>query len=391
MGRRIAMILDMPFPHDARVEREALALVEEGHDVFLWAFSAGGYPEKFDWKGIQVTTFKPSIWDIKFSALANDWPLYHFLMRKHLLKFLKVVKPDVTHVHDIVIANAVFKLKANAGKIVLDLHENRPEIMKHYPHLHRFPGNILISPNRWKRVERDLVAGADAVVVVTQEAKEEYSEWNRRVYTVPNTLSMSMVDDISIDEAIVERFKNCFGVVYIGDLGRRRGIMDALKAINELKREVPEIRLVLVGDSSQMGDYQEYIEANSLHEYVSLEGFQPYAKLFSYIKACQVGISPLHRNAHHDTTFANKIFQYMSMGVPQVVSDCPAQARVVMESNAGLVHRAEDYHDLAKKLLNLYKNSDEAKAMGENGERAIRDEWEWGKQQKDLLRLYTEI
>ena len=35
--------------------------------------------------------------------------------------------------------------------IVLDLHENRPEIMKFYHHLQKFPGKQLISTSKWKQ------------------------------------------------------------------------------------------------------------------------------------------------------------------------------------------------------------------------------------------------
>ena len=65
-------------------------------------------------------------------------------------------------------ANKKFELPT-----VLDLHENRPEIMKHYPHLQKFPGNILINPKKWKQKEEDFVKKFTKVIVVTQESKSE--------------------------------------------------------------------------------------------------------------------------------------------------------------------------------------------------------------------------
>ena len=44
---------------------------------------------------------------------------------------------------------------------VLDLHDNLPEVMKLYPHLQKFPGKQLISPQKWKKKEEEFIAKAD--------------------------------------------------------------------------------------------------------------------------------------------------------------------------------------------------------------------------------------
>ena len=58
-------------------------------------------------------------------------------------------------------------------KITLDLHENRPEIMKSYKHVNSFFGKIFISPARWKIAEEKFVKSANKVIVVTKHAKKE--------------------------------------------------------------------------------------------------------------------------------------------------------------------------------------------------------------------------
>ena len=44
---------------------------------------------------------------------------------------------------------------------ILDLHENRPEIMKFYPHLQKFPGKFMISSTKWKIKEEENWSSGD--------------------------------------------------------------------------------------------------------------------------------------------------------------------------------------------------------------------------------------
>ncbi len=122
-----------------------------------------------------------------------------------------------------------------------------------------------------------------------------------------------------------------------------------------------------------------------------MQGWQDVSLFPSYVEASTVCISPLKRNLHHDTTFANKIFQYMAMGKPVVVSDSTAQANVIKQEDCGLVHEAENHEDLAEKLLQLLKNKDEAIRLGGNGRQAVLERWNWKVTSQELVNLYNNL
>ena len=104
--------------------------------------------------GIQIKRYNSNKLEYKLSALAYTVPFYTFLMKRKIHQFIKETKIEALHIHDIRIAEAVF----NANKkynlpVVLDLHDNMPEVMKLYPHLQKFPGKYIISPKKWKQKE----------------------------------------------------------------------------------------------------------------------------------------------------------------------------------------------------------------------------------------------
>jgi glycosyltransferase involved in cell wall biosynthesis len=128
-----------------------------------------------------------------------------------------------------------------------------------------------------------------------------------------------------------------------------------------------------------------------LEAFVDFEGWQE-PKLFqSYITASAICLSPLHRNLHHDTTYANKIFQYMSLRKPLLVSDAIAQKVLVEKVNAGLVHLEKDVEDFSNKVLKLYYNENLREDLGSNGENFIKNEFSWEQTSKTLINLYNNV
>ncbi len=394
---RIGMILDKTFPPDPRVENEAVSLIKSGHEVFLFCLKYSDSEKDEIISKIKVKRYKSNKLTYKLSALAYTFPFYSKIMAKKIEDFLTRNQIQAIHIHDIQIAEAV--VKANKTKklpVVLDLHENRPEIMRHYPHLQRFPGKYLISVNRWKQKERLFIKNASNVLVVTQEAKKAITDTveiaPEKICVVPNTVRKSFYQKTTIKPEITKKLKNNFILLYIGDTGLRRGLLTAIDGIAILKDKIKNIKLVIVGsNASDDVILKNRVAELKISDFVVFEGWQNETTFQSYIAASHICISPLHKNKHHNTTYANKVFQYMSLGKPLLVSDATAQKNIVQKANAGLVHTAEDCLDFSEKVIALYKNPQLAAQLGAHGRAFVTHEFYWEKTSKKLIDLYSNL
>lgn len=391
LQKRIGMILDATFPPDPRVENEAVSLIEAGHEVFLFCLHYGEESPEEEINGIQVKRYLSSQWEYKMSALVYTIPFYTYSIAQKIKHFINKNAIDVLHVHDIQVAAAVFKVNKNIP-VFLDLHENRPEIMKFYGHLQKAPGKYLIQPKVWKRKEELFCVKADKVIVVTQEAKEELLSRTgvapKKVVVLPNTVRTSFYENIKLQETIVERYKTNFVLLYIGDTALRRGLQTAINAVVLLKKTIPNIKLVVVGKSKTDVLLKQSVKELGLDEQVDFEGWQQ-ANLFpSYITASDVCISPLHKNQHHDTTYANKIFQYMSLAKPLLVSNVTAQQNIIDKVGCGCVHQERDVDDFVSKVLILAKDKNLRLQMGTRGANFVKQEFSWEKISKKLINAY---
>jgi len=391
---KIGMILDKPFPPDARVENEAKQLIKNGHEIHLFCLDFDAKQKKEIINGIYVHRypFSKTLF-MKTFPLAYTIPIYHLLLKKQLKKFIAELHLDAIHIHDMVAAKVIFDMKINVPK-VLDLHENRPAIMEHYTHVNSGLGKYLIDLKKWKKIEFQLIKKADKVVVVTQQAKNYYLQniagiKGEKIICAPNTIDANIFLNYKIDDQIIERFKDNFTILYLGAVNIRRGLDTTIKAIAKLKSRIPQIKFVIVGGRSRdMATLKNLVQEYQVTNYVSFEGWQDLTLFASYIEASDICISPIKRNLHHDTTFANKLFQYMSIGKPVIVSDCPPQKKVVDNENCGLTFRGDDVEDLADKIMQLYNHTEIRKEMGQKGKKAVLKKYNWNETGKNLVEIY---
>ncbi len=394
---KIGMILDNTFPPDPRVENEAITLIQNGHEVFLFCFDYTGKLQQNELiKGINVCRRKVSRLEYKLSALAYTFPFYHKMMQKDIEEFANRNHIEAFHIHDIQIAKSVFEVNKKLNlPTVLDLHENRPEIMKYYDHVKSFPGKALIYPSRWKKAEFYFLKKADRVIVVTDEAKLYYaantSAKMKKFFVVPNSVRTSFYTNYNVSSDIREKNKNSFNILYLGDTGLRRGLETAIESLIHLTPSIPNIKLTIVGTSKTQALLEKKVKELQLEEFVEFTGWQSPDLFQSYIISSEIGICPLHRNVHHDTTYANKIFQFLAFGKPIIVSNAKAQAKLINKYKCGLVFTERDSKELAERVLDLYKNRGLYNTLSKNGKAAIEKQLNWEKTSMGLIKLYNGI
>ena len=393
---KIGMILDQVFPPDPRVENEAITLLDSGHEVFLFCLTYGNEKPQETICGIQVKRYRTHTLEYKLSALSCDFPFYKRMMKPKIDDFIKTTKVHALHIHDIRIAEAVFLSNRKYQlKIVLDLHDNIPENMKFYPHLTKFPGKYIISPQKWKKKEEEFIKKADRVITVSPSFVKDVifrtGIKNEDIVLVPNTVRHSFYKEASISKEITDKYANDFVILYLGDTHIRRGLLTAIKATKKLSKQLENFKLVIVGKNTTDPILKEEAKRLNIESYIDFEGWQDVSLFPSYIVASSLCISPLYRSIQHDVAYPNKIFQYMSFGKPVLVSNAIAQKEIVERANAGLVHEEKNEVDFCAKVLELYHNKEMSQELGTQGKQFIENEFSWELTSQTLVKLYNEL
>ena len=372
------MILDSTYPDDARVTNECAELLKNKHEIHLFCLCfKKPFVKNEVINQINVHRYHCSKLTYKLSALANDIGLYGVILKKKIKDFVENSDVEVLHVHDIQIAKAAISVSKRFGiKYNIDLHENRPEIMKYYKHVNSFLGKIFISPLRWKKAEERFAKKANKIVVVTENAKQELLSRvkidQKKIVVYPNTVRDDFYKNKKIDKVLEKQYSKNFVITYVGNTSERRGLLTVIESLKTLRKTIPNIKLLIIGKSSFDYVLKKEIKKYDVEELVDFIGWVKENEIPNYLSISKLGLSPLHRNIHHDTTYANKIFQYISFGCPIVSSNVTAQSELVKKYNIGVVFEDRNVMDLTKKIIQLYNEKDLYKKYRANCNESIK-------------------
>lgn len=163
-------------------------------------------------------------------------------------------------------------------------------------------------------------------------------------------------------------------VVYLGALDQARNIETLFEMLAIVRTRIPDILLVLAGDT-QDADHRAWLKSEAerlgVAELILWTGWLPTAQAWRYVRAAEVGLSPIPRGFLLDCGSPTKAIEYMALGLPVLGNDNPDQAQVVMEGEAGICVTLEP-QAFAQALLSLLDDSARRRQMALSGQRYVR-------------------
>jgi glycosyltransferase involved in cell wall biosynthesis len=92
---------------------------------------------------------------------------------------------------------------------------------------------------------------------------------------------------------------------------------------------------VIVGEGQMRAPLAARVQRLGVSDSVRLPGFIGHDRLPDLIVRADAGVLPFHACPHINATLANKLFEYMALALPVIVSDVPPMLRVLAETSCG--------------------------------------------------------
>ncbi len=391
----ICMVLaDRDFPPDIRVEKEARSLVSAGHRVIVLCPRTGERSAVETWSGIEIRRIfaLPSL-PRKLNSLLFILFFRDIQWKRALRRLIKERSLDVVHVHDLpMVGTALSAAKKKHLPVIADLHENYAGLIRlSFARRKQRLAERLMWPGRWERAEKRWGRRASHIFVVVDEIKDRLVAKGippEKITVVENTVKVEEFLSFPIDRDLTRELEGQFIIGYVGGFSPHRGLDTAIRAMARILEEIPDARLLLVGEGVMMAELKELSGELGVDDSVLFTGWQPFERVPSYIAGSDVCIIPHALTDQTEASGPHKLFQYMLLGKPLVVSSCRSLRRMIEETGAGVVFQAGNSDSFAEAVLKL-KEPAIRKRLGEAGKDAVLKKHNWQKTSEKMLEVYT--
>ncbi|MEN6490138.1 MAG: glycosyltransferase [Smithella sp.] len=341
------------YESDNRVMRYAEALVKRGDSVDVIALRKEGAPRYEKIRGVNVYRIQKRMIDEK-GRMSYLLKLLTFLLNS--LTFLTVrhlkYPYDLVHVHSVpdfeVFAAIITKLRG--AKIILDIHDIVPEF--YASKFNKTDKSILF--RALSMMERLSIKFSDHVIISNHIW--EKTLLSRSAERQKCTVIMNYPDKSIFYKRPRERKDNKYIMIYPGTLGWHQGLDIAINAFAKIKDQMPDAEFHIYGRGPQKKNLEHLIEKLSLSNKVFIRDTIPIAQIANIMANADLGIIPKRNDPFGGEAFSTKILEFMSLGVPIIVSETKIDKFYFNESILKFF-TPENEDDLAQCMLLLRKDN----------------------------------
>jgi len=161
-------------------------------------------------------------------------------------------------------------------------------------------------------------------------------------------------------------------VVYLGRIKKYKSVHHLVQALPIIKRSVPDVRAVIVGDGDYMEPLKRLVAKLGLQDSVELTGFVDSAAKLTYLRRSHISVYPSPKEGWGITNI-----EANACGTPVVAANVPGLKDSVSPGQSGLLYQYGNIGELAQQIVRLLSDKPLYQALSRGAlEWAKRFTWE---------------
>lgn len=188
------------------------------------------------------------------------------------------------------------------------------------------------------------------------------------------------------EEAHQIRKPDVFTFIAIGRLVGDKGINELVEAFERLNNELPDTRLILVGEYEPELDPIKPETVKIIDQNPAIEAVGKKDDVRPWLEA-----SDCHVLASYREGFPNVCIEAGAMGLPQIVSDINGANEIIIEGKNGTIIPSKDFTALYKAMKRMVKDSAWRNSLAVNSRKMIAARFEQSFVRNCLKEFYSEI
>lgn len=287
------------------------------------------------------------------------------------------LEADLYQFHDPELIPSGLKLKHKTNAVVIfDSHENYADDIKDKPYLNFVMRKVVSTV--YSLLEIVMIKRLSAVIAATPSICKHFKSRNALCLDINN---FPFENEF---EPLQNPVNSKYSAVYIGSASKVRGLEELVDSFTINK----DLSLAIAGTFSE-ADFENKLKTSPGWANVDFLGMLSRESIRDLLSQSTVAIVTFLPAPNHIESQPNKMFEYMSAGLPIVCSDFSLWKEIIEDNNCGICVNPESPEKIAEAILYLNENKDKAEEMGRNGRKAILEKYNWATEAKKLLSFYS--
>jgi len=182
-----------------------------------------------------------------------------------------------------------------------------------------------------------------------------------------------------------------FDLFYHGSLPRYH-VKRMMAIAEELGRMGVKSKWGLVtGDQETIEWAEQQFKEKGLTESFQFLPYTDYLKVVGYLNRARIGIIPLPPYDKFMKNIPLKMFEFMGCGLPMVLSDLPPSRQFIENQDCAIAVEPDNTREYAEAIRALLADPGRSWEMGQRGRRLVMERYNWGAEEKKLLKLYDSL
>jgi glycosyltransferase involved in cell wall biosynthesis len=272
--------------------------------------------------------------------------------------------------------------------VILDLHDLMPEF---YAGRYGQDGNsLLVRLIRWQ--ERMACNFADHVITVSEHWRQALID--RGVPQYKCSVVMNVADDNIFHWHGPDHHRppdqKEFRLIYHGTLVHRYGLDLAIRAIDQVRHDIPGVHLTLLGGGNDVPALKKMCQDLDLGGHVTLHHeLRPAEELPAFIREADAGIVPYRNDVFTDGLLPTKLMEYAALGLPAIAARTTAIETYFKDSMVEFFEPG-DVNDLARCIRTLSRNPERLAELARGSEK-FNQRYNWARIGAEYVALVEQL
>ncbi len=182
-----------------------------------------------------------------------------------------------------------------------------------------------------------------------------------------------------------------FIVMYHGVIAERRALSETIEAMAMVHKSLPNICFFILGHGLIRDNLLALVEKLNLKSTVQLHDKVSYNDIPGYIEKADVGIIPLPDEPCWQVSSPLKLFEYMAMAKPVIVSSIEAHVSVLKDCPAVVFLKSSSPTDIASGIIQAYENRDQLRHLAMENRNRVVKQYTWQRQALELEKFINSL